>query len=369
MLVGFESNARAPESLEDILESLDPYPQDMSLGADIDAVHREMFTDTADVQSCYDAFITWAARYQPCLFGRLGAREARGVCFDACWVTSRDIRAGDLHVEQKIQAARRTWKDRASDGLSSGFLIMFQDWRLARARPGQRLLDACRRAAELYVVEGAPLQPDTIYSEAIPLRTASGYGIFKGGINVFYPGAHRTLNHDRRVPGGILISVNSPGHLANSLVMRGLAGSLPEAVQWIYDIAMLSIGNGGIGHKDRPSSSWHNTVTDPDELAARCPISHRPAHIPENYSGRLYSATCHTDVLLPTQVTVHGELDPDLSRHETWPWLIIDYISDRQTPPDHINYGFFHPHPIGAEARYHNPWPPRAAHNAPQFLY
>jgi hypothetical protein len=36
---------------------------------------------------------------------------------------------------------------------------------------------------------------------------------------------------------------------------------------------------------------------------------------------------------------------------------------------DHINYGMFHPHPIGAEARYENPWPPRAAQNHPLFEY
>ncbi len=31
--------------------------------------------------------------------------------------------------------------------------------------------------------------------------------------------------------------------------MRGVVNSLPEAVQWIYDIAMYSVGNGGIGHE------------------------------------------------------------------------------------------------------------------------
>jgi hypothetical protein len=80
-------------------------------------------------------------------------------------------------------------------------------------------------------VENAPLQPDTIYTEAIPLRRDGGFGVFKGGINVFYSGAHRTLNHDRRVPGGILISVNSPGHLANSLVSRGMVSSIPRSAR------------------------------------------------------------------------------------------------------------------------------------------
>jgi hypothetical protein len=369
MLLALENKFDDYESLNDIIDSLEPYPDDMSLGADIDAVHRAMFEQDADDEAAYNALIAWSARYQPCLFGRLGARSAKGVSYDVCWITSRDIQLGDLHVERRIQAARVAWKDRAADGLSSGFLIMFHDRRLARARPSKRLLDACHRASELYVVENAPLQRDTIYTEAIPLRTDSGYGVFKGGINVFYSGAHRTLNHDRRVPGGILISVNSPGHLANTLMLKGVVPTLSDAIRWIYDVAMLSVGNGGIGDKERPSSSWHNTVSNPEELASRCPISHRPGYVPEKYSGRHYSATCHTDVLLPTTVMVKDELDPDLRRHEVWPWLVMDYISDRETPADHINYGFFHPHPILPEARYHNPWPPRMAQNAPLFQY
>jgi hypothetical protein len=364
-----ESNDNISNSLDDITSSLELYPEGMSLGEDIDAAHRAMFEKEADEKAGYNAFMDWAARYQPCLFGRLGARETKGVSFDVCWLTSRDIRAGDLHLARKIQAARQVWKDRAMDGLCSGFLIMFHDARLARARPGQGLLDACQRASELYVVEHAPLQRDAIYTEAVPLRVNETCGVFKAGINIFYSGAHRTLNHDRRVPGGILISVNSPGHLANAMVMKGLSSSLPEAVQWIYGIAMHSVGNGGIGNQERPSSSWHNTVEDAEKLAARCPIAHRPAHVPDNYSGRTYSATCHTDVLLPSDVTVNAELDPDIRQHEIWPWLVIDYISARKTPFDDINYGFFHPHPILPEARYHNPWPPRTARNAPLFKY
>ncbi|HCT7642187.1 TPA: hypothetical protein OT834_002993 [Morganella morganii] len=369
MLISVDEGAITTESLFEIIKDLDTYSDDMSFGKDIDEVHKIIFTDEIGEKACCEAFLSWAARYQPCLFGRLGAKEAKGVTYDICWLTSRDIEAGDLHIGAKIQAARRAWKDRAAEGLASGFLIMFQHKLLARAKPSTRLLDACQRAAELYIIENAPLQRDTIYTEAIPLKRNGEYGVFKGGINVFYPGAHRTLNHDRRVPGGLLISVNSPGHLANSVVMRGIQPTLNDAVQWIYDVAMFSVGNGGAGHKGFPSNSWHNTTDDKEALANRCPLSHRPPYIPENYSGRIYSATYHTDVLLPTDVTVKGELDPDFSKHEIWPWLVIDYISENEIPQDHINYGLFHPHPILAEAKYHNPWPPRIAQNSPLFEY
>lgn len=369
MLVATDCHAHRSESLGEIIASLDTYREEVSLGADIDAVHEVMFAAGSDREACCKALLGWLARYQPCLFGRLGARQSKGVAYDICWITQHDIEAGDRHVSEKIQYARRAWKDRAVDGLSSGFLILFQHPRLARARPGPRLLDACQRAAELYVVECAPLERDTIYTEAIPLRHGDGYGVFKGGINVFYPGAHRTLNHDRRVPGGILISVNSPGHLANSLVMRGLAPSLPEAVQWIYDIAMFSVGNGGIGHEGAGSCSWHNTVADAHGLAARRALSHRPSYVPENYSGKTYSACYHSDALLPSEAMSSSELDPDLRHCKAWSWLVIDYISESEPARDHINYGMFHPHPILPEARYHNPWPPRTARNNPLFEY
>jgi hypothetical protein len=369
MLVITGSDTNKNESLDDIIGSLDAYPEEMSLGRDIDAVHRVMFGSGADQQVCHKAFTDWVARYQPCLFGRLGAKGSKGVSYDVCWVTSADIRAGDQQVADKIQSARRAWKDRAAEGLSSGFLILFQDERLARAKPGQRMLEACQRAAELYIVESAPLQRETIYNEAIPLRRNGGYGLFKGGINVFYSGAHRTLNHDRRVPGGLLISVNSPGHLANSLVMRGVMPTLPAAVQWIYDVAMYSVGNGGIGHDSARSCSWHNTVNDATRLSARRELSHRPNYIPENYSGRIYSAAYHSDVLLPTEATVKPDLDPDLAKCKAWQWLVIDYIGDGEFGSDHVNYGMFHPHPICPEARYDNPWPPRLAHNNPMFEY
>jgi hypothetical protein len=171
------------------------------------------------------------------------------------------------------------------------------------------------------------------------------------------------------VPGGLVISVNSPGHLANSLVMRGVVATFAEAVQWIYDVAMYSVGNGGIGHADMTTCSWHNTATSEKALAARRELTHRPAYIPENYSGRIYSARYHSDVLLPTDATVRAQLDPDPDKCDVWRWLVIDYISERHFPPGHLNYGMFHPHPIPAEARYDNPWPPRLAHNHPLFQY
>lgn len=358
-------NTAHPEStttsLSAMLDSLERFDQSVSFGEDIDSAHRLLFSETTTLEEKQDAFLKWVARYEPCLFARLGARNVKGVEYDICWVTNHDIDEGDLYVSRKIGIARRQWKDRAVEGLSSGFLILFHDPRLAWARPGMQLLEVSKRLAELYLVENAPLAYDTIYTEALPYRDGERYGIFKGGINLFYPGAHRTRNHDRRVPGGLLISVNSPGHLATSLRARGVFRDMPEAVQWIYDTAMASIGNGGVGCPHTRSTSWHNIESERAD-GERPTVSHRPVHIPEGYCGRRYSALYHTDVLLPVEVTIHDELDPDPMQLEVWTELIIDYISEAHVPTTALNYGLFHPHPIAKEARYHNPWPPRHDH-------
>ncbi|MFT4277758.1 MAG: hypothetical protein QM576_15515 [Rhodopseudomonas sp.] len=85
---------------------------------------------------------------------------------------------------------------------------MFNGSRLAHLKPGASLLAICEKIGNLYLVEHAPIERDVVYTESIPLRN-SGVGLFKAGINIFYPSAHRTRNHDRRIPGGIMISINS----------------------------------------------------------------------------------------------------------------------------------------------------------------
>ena len=66
-----------------------------------------------------------------------------------------------------------------------------------------------------------PIKEDVIYTESVTFQDKDGLKIYKAGVNVCYSSAHRTRNHDRRIPGGILISVNAPGHfmrLALSLI-------------------------------------------------------------------------------------------------------------------------------------------------------
>lgn len=361
------ANISSPPSLIDLLQTADLHEPSRTFGADIDDANAQILDAEKSHEERCAALMAWASRFQPCLFGRLGSRGLQGIGIDICWIDDIEIARGDEYVRSKIQVARRRWKEHAAQGIAHGFLIMFNDRRLSLVRPGNSLLAICEKIANLYLVEHSPIERDVIYTQSIPLMLGE-LKLFKAGINIFYPTAHRTRNHDRRIPGGILISVNSPGHWANSLVKRGLSPSLSEAVDSAMDTALRSIGNGGIGHDATPSCSWHNREVWPETLKKR-KLGRLPRYIPEDHSQRTYSALYHTDVLVPTEVTVDDEIDPDVSKREHWNHLILDYITEEEYPLNRVNYALFHGHPVPEEAMYHNPWPPRKAFNGPLDNY
>ncbi|SCG40325.1 hypothetical protein GA0070614_0738 [Micromonospora coxensis] len=374
-LIGTLNGLREPlPSLSEMIDDLPSLPPNADFGDDIARAHHTLLSD-ADVEEKRRVFFQWVGRWQPCLFGRLAAHAAKGPAAakgleaDICWLTDDDLARGADHVSATIQQARRRWKDRAEQGLASGFLIMFNSRRLAFAAPGKELLRLCLFLSDLYLIEHAPIRPDVIYTEAAPLRIEGRLHLFKVGCNIFYSGAHGTRNHDRRVPGGLMFSMNSPGHYANSLHARGFFDSLPDAIEFVRDTAFRSIGNGGLGASDVPSQSWHNRRREQQD---GCPVRRLPSYVPPDFDPQSYSALYHTDVLVPTAVTVDGTRvggPYESSGVEVWPNLLLDYITDERFPADHENYGQFQGHPVDDCNRYHNPWQAREAWNDEQFRY
>jgi hypothetical protein len=332
----------------------------ISQGADIDAANAVLLDPGIDAEQKKLRFRQWAWSHQPCFFGRLGAKGLAGIRYDICWLDRTTLCRGSRLVSQVIQQAREEWKERAARGLSHGFLIMFNATELAYAPPGRQLLEACRVLCELFLVEHAPVAVDTVYTESVPFQQANGDTVcLRGGINVFYGSAHRTRNHDRRVPGGILISVNSPGLLAHSFVQRSLAPDLQNALERVRNLAWASIGNGGLSLEKRGASScsWHNQ--DTSRPPGQCPMKHRPSHVPENFSPDYYSANYHTDVLLPSSVMLDQRQDLPPDAGEVWPLLDFEYISTRAYADDHENHGFVHGEPVEADGIYRHRWAPR----------
>jgi hypothetical protein len=369
-----ETNTQtAPEyafpDIEQLLAQLPLYTSDMSYGPDIDAANTLLLDPKISSAAKEQHFRKWlSSRFQPCMLGRLGAKDHQGISFDICWIERATLLRGSPHVRSVLQAARRKWKARAKEGLTHGLLIMFNVPELAFARPGVRFMQACRKLMDLYLVEHAPVEPDVIYTEAVPLALKSQeLTLFKATVNLFYTGAHRTRVHDRRVPGGLMISVISVGQLANSLVSRGIDETLQQAVAKVKDLALRSIGNGGMGHEGAQSTTWHNLDKPWDP--GSCPIAHHPHNVPENFSARRYSAFYHTDALIPAAATADERLDPRRDEVEVWTDLRIDYFHVEPLDSDVHDYGMFGGHPIRSEAMYHNPWPPLRVVNSPQADY
>ncbi len=341
---------------------LDPH---VSFGADIDETHRVLLDPAVAVVDKEARLRQWLNRFQPCMFGRLGARSRQGIRYDMCWITRDDLLLGTEHVLGKIQRARSEWKERAAEGRVHGLLTVFNAIEFAYAMPGPELVELCLLLANLYLVEHVPVRPDMMYAETVPLKHADGScEMLKGGINFFYPSAHGTDNHDRRIPGGIVISVNAPGLLANSFVKGGLAPDLESAIAKVRNFAWASIGNGGIGKPSgrAESCSWHNL--DPSRPEGECPMRHRPRHVPENFSTSGYSALYHTDVLVPSRVMRHTSCDTPRAEREVWPGLDFSYLSAAACDVEHENFGFVHGPTASSGAVPQTTWRPLAAVNA-----
>jgi hypothetical protein len=345
--------------LDELLASVPDTPYGGSLGPDIDDANLLLLDPAVGDEAKIARFRKWASRFQPCMFGRLGARGLRGIKYDFCWINRADISKGSAHVAHKVQQARWQWKLRAADGYSHGFLIMFNAPELAYATPGPKLLEICMALCNLYLIEHAPVVANTIYTESVPLDGPGGSSTcLKGGINVFYGSAHRTSNHDRRIPGGIMISVNSPGLLAHSLVKHGFAVDLKSALDAVRALAWASVGNGGLssGKQAERSCSWHNV--DNSRPPGECPMKHRPLHVPGNFDTEHYSAMYHTDVLIPSKVMTDNVQDRPRGDLDVWSHLDFEYLSGSEPPVDHENYGFVHGQGVCPESRHLHAWAP-----------
>jgi hypothetical protein len=368
----------ADKPLEKLIRTLPQRDSEYRFGDDIETAHLVMLDLSGHPGAREAALSDWLHRFQPCLFGRLAARSARapiaatkGLAIDTVWIDEMDFAAGTAHVAARIQQARRAWKDRAISGLSSAFVIMFNSVLLARAVPSEAFASVCQRLAELYLLEFSPVERDVVYTESVPLLAHDGQlRLYKASTQLFYSGAHLMRNHDRRFPGGVAVVVNAPGHYARSLVYRGLASSFDEAVTFVANAALRSIGNGGIYHPCSLSSSWHNDVPENDPEDACTGTIEGPSQRTARPSLGLYSAAYQVDVLVQSGVVTDAR--PRLVRHETedvWPSLHLEYISTRDTPSDDPDFGWFNGIPVDPCARYHNPWPPRQATNSPEFNY
>jgi hypothetical protein len=322
-------------------------------GQDIDAAHETLLRD-GDRAAKRTALLAWLARWQPCVFGRIAARPGADAGLDVCIVDATDLDRGWEHVGQRVQQARHAWKDHALDGRTSSLQVLFTCPELAGAAPSAAMLELLCQLVGVYLPERAPIHPDRLYLDSLPLRRRDGaIEMFLANVTVFFAGAHLTAFHDHRAPGGVLLNINAIGHHTAAMTDRGRRESPAAVLERMHATALRSVGNGGIGHPERLASTWH---LDKDEQPLPPHRTGRPAQVPDGVDPQRYGGRYHVDVAVPSLFADPTPMTPADQYQNGWTNM-LDYFTEERLPPYH-HPALMHGCPVSAEHTQTNLWPP-----------
>lgn len=345
------------KKLLELIHRLPQLENDFSFGKDIDDIHQIIFNEKNNI-NVENIFRKWTSAKQPCVFGKLASKKIKGLDYHLSIINDESLFADDGKLFDFLRRERVDFKIRALNGEVSAHLIYFIHPRLAFSRPGKEFMDVQKYICSLHMPECYPVMEDIIYTESVPLRDSNGVKIYKAGVNVFYSSAHGTRNHDRRIPGGFLISVNAPGHFMQLALKKGIYGNDTQALEDIRNMTVQSVGKGGISHPKKLSTTWHSKKKL-DRYG--CPAE-------SDYSS-YYSGFYHTDVLIPGELTcdvrpldkIQG-CDPMIFH-----WNVLFYVSLEEFPDKDPYYGEFVGIPVDEEAIFFNPFSPRRYENKPLY--
>jgi hypothetical protein len=296
--------------IRDLLDELpeDPWRQEHPFSGDVDACQQVLFRAGSSRSEMEQALNEWLAREQPCLFGRMEARQGR---LAYCLLTENDLQRGDDHVRARIQEDRDAWRGRGLRGESHGFIIVAISPQIATAAVGLELLRFAQHLCGLYLGQN---DPDRIYHDSLLLALQGDSGIerreWKVGVNFFSAQGDGRWWRDHRFPGGIAYSMNSVGHMARHLaevkVRRSvtLAEQLAEVprerlVYWALPTAMRTIG---IPQPGSTRGTWlgERGHFPEDRELPPYEIRERVFRDLVGYSENRYHGKYHTDETIPS---------------------------------------------------------------------
>ena len=134
---------------------------------------------------------------------------------DFCFLTHEELIRDEREVAGRIAKARLAWRRRARRGESHGFVILAVSETLANAEPNEALFEVARRIAELYLCRDVPA--DRIVHDELFLETQESRS-WRVGVNYFGAQGDGRWWKDHRIPGGIGLSMNSVGHMAEEWI-------------------------------------------------------------------------------------------------------------------------------------------------------
>jgi hypothetical protein len=315
--------ARQPVSTElrELLLSLptDEWRRRSGFSPDVTASNKALIEAKGDTLRCVDALSAWLQRNQPCLFGRMAAKNS---AITYCFLQEDELLDSDEAVAAKIASARLAWTRAAFEGRSSGFVILAVGERLLQAAPSTLLMAFAQRLAQLYLLQ--EVEPNSICLEEVFLAVP-GYDeqVFRwdAGVNYFGVQGDGRWWQDHRIPGGVGYSVNSVGHMVMSGTLRahlnaiytelGLEESTSKessmrSLHKALAVAMQTIANASDAVSG-PATELLDRQSDAPTPPPRCPVE-----LPASLAGKdhcTYHGWYHTDETIPAEY-----FTPDVQR-------------------------------------------------------
>lgn len=296
--------------VSDLIAQLEPDPWRTAnpFSPELVECHQVLFDGARSRGEKIGALTAWLAQHQPCLFGRMEARQNR---LEFCLLTENDLERSDQEIRDRVQRERTAWKRNALAGISHGFVIVAVSERIATALPNQALHNLAKRLCEIYlgVNESDEIHLDDVILE-IRVQDRTEWRRWKVGANYFSAQGDGRWWQDHRIPGGLAFSMNSVGHMARTLAERQLTKNPAVArcpaefprerlVYWALPTAMRTIGPPADGSTRGTWLARRGSFSEdrePPSFEQRQQYFGGLAHFSENRYLGLY----HTDQTIPS---------------------------------------------------------------------
>lgn len=262
----------------------DSWRREHPVSSDIADVEKVMFHPYAWEDEIVQALRAWCTKRQPCNFGRVAAKYG---AIHFCFITERNLRAGDRAVAEKIAESKRLWKRRAVSDRKSpphSFMLCVIAPRLSLAAPDRNLFDFASHIRDLAgwtpnknQVDGQEVSGDYLY---LKHPTDGFYYGYQYNVDFFATAGDGRWWHDHRLPGGIGFTANATGHMRAFQELYLEPGS--NKGDWFLRNAMFTISqahptkkHSGDGPEKTPPAA--NGEVSPEAGPAKTPERYNPS--------------------------------------------------------------------------------------------
>lgn len=337
------------QTVADLLSRLtpDPWRASTPFSGDIAAANKRIFEAGDASDTICGVLGEWLQKHQPCLFGRIAARQD---LISYCILTERDLRQDDEAIRAKIQDARLQWLQDGFVGKKSGFVVLAASPTLALAAPDANLKALAQKLCSFFLLKEVDV--DRIYHEEIFLEQPGAdrrMWQWMAGVNYFCTNGDGRWWQDHRIPGGLAFSANSVGHLvktgaiAREMFEEGnqtLGGvsetfvatkvdSLGKALQ----LAMQTIGKASEAVSGRATALMR--LSDGGPTMPRCPVDLPSSLADKDFHH--YVSYYHTDVTIPSEYFLPDVRRPSHCKART---MEFTYLFDTDiNNPDYVTMG------------------------------